>query len=82
MTVKTVDECINYLDKQIKNNQNIIQTAYFISIKNHLESLREFTAFGSDNNRWEMIYDHYTKNQIDKNITEKEIEALEEGLCQ
>ena len=29
-----------------------------------------------------MIYDHYTKNQVDKNINEKEIEALKEGLCQ
>ena len=33
-------------------------------------------------NRWNMIYDHYTKNQVDKNINEKEIEALKEGLCQ
>lgn len=27
-------------------------------------------------------YDDYTKNQIDKNINEKEINALKEGLCQ
>ncbi|MDA0073465.1 hypothetical protein OFT50_15495 [Brachyspira hyodysenteriae] len=33
-------------------------------------------------NRWNMIYDNYTKNQIDKNINKKEIEALKEGLCQ
>ena len=27
-------------------------------------------------------YDNYTKSQVDKNINEKEIEALKEGLCQ
>lgn len=76
--IKTLDECINYLDKQIKNNQNIIQTAYFISIKNHLESLKEFTAFGNDNsNRWEMI-----KKYSEEEITDEEIESLKEGLCQ
>ncbi|MEI0799477.1 hypothetical protein R4Q14_14295 [Brachyspira intermedia] len=33
-------------------------------------------------NRWDMIYDNYTKSQVDENINEKEIEALKEGLCQ
>ncbi|OEJ15492.1 hypothetical protein BFL38_14495 [Brachyspira hampsonii] len=35
-----------------------------------------------NHNRYDMIYDHYTKNQADKNINEKEIETLKEGLCQ
>lgn len=29
-----------------------------------------------------MIYDNYTKSQVDENINGKEVEALKEGLCQ
>lgn len=71
--MKTKNECIEYLQKRITNNQNMIEVSYFNSIIEHLKS----------NNRIEMIkqgYDEYTKRQVEKDITEDELEALSEGI--
>lgn len=66
--MKTKNECIEYLQKRITNNQNMIEVSYFNSIIEHLKS----------NNRIEMIkqgYDEYTKRQVENNISEEELEA-------
>ena len=51
-------------------------------INDYKSKIEEIDNEKSENNRRYIIYDSYTKSQIDKNITKEEIEALEEGLCQ
>lgn len=49
-------------------------------IKSKMEEINNEKS--EENSRWNMIYENYTKSQVDKDINEKEIEALKEGLCQ
>ncbi|WP_300759408.1 hypothetical protein [uncultured Brachyspira sp.] len=83
--IKTLDEAITFYKKKYKLLENYdIEKAE--EYKQLADWLIDYKRLKEDKekikNRWNMIYDHYTKNQVDKNINEKEIEALKEGLCQ
>lgn len=66
--MKTKNECIEYLQKRITNNQNMIEVSYFNSIIEHLKS----------NNRIDMIKEGFNKKQNDKSISKKDLKALKD----
>lgn len=52
--MKTINECIGYLQKRITNNQNMIEVSYFNSIIEHLKN----------SDRFEMIKNAYFGNKL------------------
>ncbi|MEI0516481.1 hypothetical protein [Brachyspira murdochii] len=82
--IRTLDETITFYKKKyklLKDYDNLKAEEY----RELADWLIDYKRLKEDKekikNRWNMIYDHYTKNQVDKNINEKKIEALKEGLC-
>ncbi|HJH55652.1 hypothetical protein OFS07_01840 [Brachyspira hyodysenteriae] len=82
--IKTLDEAITFYKKKHKllENYDIEKAEEYKQLADWLIDLKRLKEEEAQYNRWNMIYDNYTKNQIDKNINKKEIEALKEGLCQ
>ncbi|MDA0090571.1 hypothetical protein OFR95_15020 [Brachyspira hyodysenteriae] len=82
--IKTLDEAITFYKKKHKllENYDIEKAEEYKQLADWLIDLKRLKEEKAQYNRWNMIYDNYTKNQIDKNINKKEIEALKEGLCQ
>lgn len=88
--MKTINECIGYLQKRITNNQNMIEVSYFNSIIEHLKNSDRFEKikkayFGNklssydDIKKYFDLFDEYTKSQVETNITEDELQALDIG---
>lgn len=82
--IKSLDEAITFYKKKHKllENYDIEKAEEYKQLADWLIDLKRLKEEEAQYNRWNMIYDNYTKNQIDKNINKKEIEALKEGLCQ
>ena len=82
--IKTLDEAITFYKKKYKllENYDIKKAEEYKQLADWLIDLKRLKQKEVQYNRWDMIYDNYTKSQVDENINEKEIEALKEGLCQ
>ena len=82
--IKTLDEAITFYKKKHKllENYDIEKAEEYKQLADWLMDLKRLKQKEVQYNRWDMIYDNYTKSQVDENINEKEIEALKEGLCQ
>ena len=82
--IKTLDEAITFYKKKHKllENYDIEKAEEYKQLADWLIDLKRLKQKEVQYNRWDMIYDNYTKSQVDENINEKEIEALKEGLCQ
>ena len=82
--IKTLDEAITFYKKKYKllENYDIKKAEEYKQLADWLIDLKRLKQKEVQYNRWDMIYDNYTKSQVDKDINEKEIEALKEGLCQ
>lgn len=82
--IKSLDEAINVYKKKydLLKDYDPLRAEEYKQLADWLIDLKRLKEEESQYNRWNMIYDNYTKNQIDKNINKKEIEALKEGLCQ
>ena len=82
--IKTLDEAITFYKKKHKllENYDIEKAEEYKQLADWLIDLKRLKEKETQYNRWDMIYDNYTKSQVDENINGKEIEALKEGLCQ
>ena len=82
--IKSLDEAITFYKKKHKllENYDIEKAEEYKQLADWLIDLKRLKQKEVQYNRWDMIYDNYTKSQVDENINEKEIEALKEGLCQ
>lgn len=82
--IKTLDEAITFYKKKHKllENYDIEKAEEYKQLADWLIDLKRLKQKEVQYNRWDMIYDNYTKSQVDENINEKEINALKEGLCQ
>ena len=82
--IKTLDEAITFYKKKHKllENYDIEKAEEYKQLADWLIDLKRLKQKEVQYNRWDMIYDNYTKSQVDENINGKEIEALKEGLCQ
>ena len=82
--IKTLDEAITFYKKKYKllENYDIEKAEEYKQLADWLIDLKRLKQKEVQYNRWDMIYDNYTKSQVDENINGKEIEALKEGLCQ
>lgn len=82
--IKTLDEAITFYKKKYKllENYDIKKAEEYKQLADWLIDLKRLKQKEVQYNRWDMIYDNYTKSQVDENINGKEIEALKEGLCQ
>ena len=82
--IKSLDEAISYfkIKYNLLKNYDPLRAEEYKQLADWLIDLKRLKQKEVQYNRWDMIYDNYTKNQIDKNINEKEINALKEGLCQ
>lgn len=75
------DWLIDYKRLKIILNESVAKMNKIINdYKSKMEEINNEKS--EENSRWNMIYENYTKSQVDKDINEKEIEALKEGLCQ
>ena len=81
--IKTLDEAISYYKKKNKllENYDIEKAEEYKQLADWLIDLKRLKEKEAQYNRWGMIYDNYTKSQVDENINGKEVEALKEGLC-
>ena len=81
--IKTLDEAITFYKKKYKllENYDIEKAEEYKQLADWLIDYKRLKEKEAQYNRWDMIYENYTKSQVDKNINEKEIEALKEGLC-
>ena len=75
------DWLIDYKRLKIILNESVAKMNKIIN--NYKSKMEEINNEKSEeNSRWNMIYDNYTKTQVDKDVNEKEINTLKEGLCQ
>ena len=75
------DWLIDYKRLKIILNESVAKMNKIINdYKSKMEEINNEKS--EENSRWNMIYDNYTKTQVDKDVNEKEINALKEGLCQ
>ena len=82
--IKSLDEAIFYYKTKynLLKNYDPLRAEEYKQLADWLIDLKRLREKESQYNRWDMIYDNYTKSQVDENINGKEIEALKEGLCQ
>lgn len=82
--IKTLDEAITFYKKKHKllENYDIEKAEEYKQLADWLIDLKRLKEKEAQYNRWDMIYENYTKIQVDKSINKEEIVALKEGLCQ
>ncbi|MEI0496624.1 hypothetical protein R4J09_14630 [Brachyspira intermedia] len=82
--IKSLDEAISYykIKYNLLKNYDPLRAKEYKQLADWLIDLKRLKQKEVQYNRWDMIYDNYTKSQVDENINGKEIEALKEGLCQ
>ena len=82
--IKTLDEAISYykIKYNLLKDYDPLRAEEYKQLADWLIDLKRLKQKEVQYNRWDMIYDNYTKSQVDENINGKEIEALKEGLCQ
>lgn len=71
--MKPINECIEFCKKKIDNNQNVEDVENYLSIIEHLKNSDRFEMIKK---AYFDLFDKYTKSQVEKDITEGELEAL------